>query len=60
MASALVAESFRRHRERGMTSAGLGVDGDNPSGALGLYEQKGNLVGVAMVRSLDTIEARRR
>jgi len=41
LASALVAESFRRHRDRGMTSAGLGVDGDNPSGALGLYEGLG-------------------
>lgn len=41
LASALVAESFRRHKARGMTSAGLGVDGDNPSGALGLYEGLG-------------------
>ncbi|HET7181470.1 MAG TPA: GNAT family N-acetyltransferase, partial [Candidatus Limnocylindrales bacterium] len=41
LASALVAESFRRLRDRGMTSAGLGVDGDNPSGALGLYEGLG-------------------
>ncbi|HJP89093.1 MAG TPA: GNAT family N-acetyltransferase [Candidatus Limnocylindrales bacterium] len=41
LASALIAESFRRLRDRGMTSAGLGVDGDNPSGALGLYEGLG-------------------
>jgi ribosomal protein S18 acetylase RimI-like enzyme len=41
LASALIVESFRRHRERGMTSAGLGVDGDNPSGAFGLYESLG-------------------
>lgn len=41
LASALIVESFRRLRERGMTSAGLGVDGDNPSGAFGLYERLG-------------------
>ena len=41
LASALIAESFRRLRDRGMTSAGLGVDGDNPSGAFGLYERLG-------------------
>lgn len=28
-------------RERGMTSAALGVDADNPLGALGLYEAAG-------------------
>jgi len=41
LARALIVESFRRLRDRGMTSAGLGVDGDNPSGALGLYEGLG-------------------
>jgi len=41
LASALIAESFRRLRDRGMTSAGLGVDGENPSGAFGLYEALG-------------------
>lgn len=41
LASALIVESFQRLRDRGMTSAGLGVDGDNPSGALGLYEALG-------------------
>ena len=41
LASALIVESFRRLRDRGMTSAGLGVDADNPSGALGLYEGLG-------------------
>lgn len=41
LATALIAESFRRHRERGMTSAALGVDGDNPNGAFGLYEAVG-------------------
>jgi GNAT superfamily N-acetyltransferase len=41
LATALIAESFRRHRARGMTSVALGVDGDNPSGAFGLYEGVG-------------------
>lgn len=41
LASALIVESFRRLRDRGMTSAALGVDADNPSGALGLYEGLG-------------------
>lgn len=38
---ALVAESLRVFRDRGMTSAGLGVDADNPTGALRLYEEAG-------------------
>jgi ribosomal protein S18 acetylase RimI-like enzyme len=38
LATALIAESLRVLRERGMTSAALGVDADNPSGAFGLYE----------------------
>jgi mycothiol synthase len=41
LATALIAESLRLHRDRGMTSAALGVDADNPSGALGLYEGLG-------------------
>jgi mycothiol synthase len=41
LASALIAESFRILASRGMTSAALGVDADNPSGALGLYEGLG-------------------
>ena len=41
LASALIAESFRVLRSRGMTSAALGVDADNPSGALALYESLG-------------------
>ena len=35
---ALVAASLLVFRERGLTSAGLGVDADNPTGALRLYE----------------------
>jgi len=38
---ALVAQSLHVFRERGMTSAGLGVDADNPTGALRLYEEAG-------------------
>lgn len=38
---ALVAESLRLLRDAGMTSARLGVDAENPHGALGLYESLG-------------------
>jgi ribosomal protein S18 acetylase RimI-like enzyme len=41
LARAVVARSLAVLRERGMTSAGLGVDADNPTGALRLYEQVG-------------------
>jgi GNAT superfamily N-acetyltransferase len=41
LARALIARSLVLLRERGMTSAALGVDADNPSGALGLYEGMG-------------------
>jgi ribosomal protein S18 acetylase RimI-like enzyme len=34
-------ESLVRLREAGMASAGLGVDADNPTGALRLYEECG-------------------
>jgi ribosomal protein S18 acetylase RimI-like enzyme len=36
-----VARSLTLLRDCGMTSAGLGVDADNESGALGLYESVG-------------------
>jgi mycothiol synthase len=38
---ALTAEGLRRLRDAGMTDAMLGVDADNPTGALGLYESLG-------------------
>ncbi|HET7582244.1 MAG TPA: GNAT family N-acetyltransferase [Candidatus Limnocylindria bacterium] len=38
---AAVLRSLQALRERGMTSAGLGVDADNPTGALGLYTGTG-------------------
>ena len=41
LAGALVARSLLLLRERGMTSAWLGVDADNPTGALGVYERAG-------------------
>ena len=41
LARALIVRSMERLRERGMTVATLGVDADNPSGALGLYERVG-------------------
>jgi ribosomal protein S18 acetylase RimI-like enzyme len=41
LARALIFRSLLLFRERGMTSAALGVDADNPMGALGLYEDAG-------------------
>ena len=44
LASALIGRSLTLLRQRGMTSAMLSVDADNPSGALGLYESAGFVV----------------
>ena len=41
LASSLVGRSLAVLRERGLTSAVLGVDADNPLGALGLYRKAG-------------------
>jgi ribosomal protein S18 acetylase RimI-like enzyme len=41
LARALTTRSLVALRDRGMTTAGLGVDADNPTGALGLYEGLG-------------------
>jgi len=41
LGAALVARALVRLREAGMSEAGLGVDSDNPSGALALYERAG-------------------
>lgn len=41
LAKALIARSFRLLRELGMTEAALGVDAQNPNGALQLYESMG-------------------
>ena len=41
LASALIAASMRALRDVGMTDAALGVDAENPSGALRVYENLG-------------------
>lgn len=41
VASALIVASLRALRERGMTVGSLGVDGENPTGALRLYVRLG-------------------
>ncbi len=41
VAKALIARSFRLLKELGMTEAALGVDTENPNGALQLYESMG-------------------
>jgi mycothiol synthase len=46
LAAALVRHSLALLRERGMDSAWLGVDADNPNGALRLYENAGFVVDV--------------
>ncbi len=47
VARSLVAESLRVLRDAGMATAGLGVDAENPHGALGVYES----VGFGVVRT---------
>ncbi len=39
--AAIITESLRTLRDRGMVAAGLGVDAENPTGALALYEKLG-------------------
>jgi len=41
LARALLSRSMNMHKERGMTQTALGVDTENPSGALRLYESMG-------------------
>jgi mycothiol synthase len=41
LASALIADSMRAIRDAGMTEAALGVDAENPTGALRVYENQG-------------------
>jgi mycothiol synthase len=41
LARALIGRSIHLLAERGMDTAALGVDADNPSGALGLYRSCG-------------------
>ena len=44
LANALIARSLALIKERGMDYGVLGVDADNPTGALGLYECNGFVV----------------
>jgi mycothiol synthase len=41
LATALIAETLRLYREMGLEQAALGVDSENPTGALRLYESLG-------------------
>ncbi|WP_353114060.1 GNAT family N-acetyltransferase [Microbacterium sp.] len=41
LSSAVIAEALRGYRDRGLVSAILDVDSENPSGALGMYERLG-------------------
>ena len=50
--TALLQHSFRDFRERGATRVGLGVDGENTTGAVRLYER----AGMRVVRRNDTYE----
>jgi mycothiol synthase len=54
LASSLLRQSFRDFRERGATRVGLGVDGESPTGAVGVYER----AGMQIVRRNDTYEKR--
>ncbi len=52
LATALLRHSFRDFRARGATRVGLGVDGENTTGAVRLYES----VGMRVARRNDTYE----
>jgi GNAT superfamily N-acetyltransferase len=52
LAKALIARSMRLLKEQGMTEVALGVDTQNPSGALQLYES----MGYRVVKELTTYE----
>jgi mycothiol synthase len=53
---AITAESLRRLRAAGMTDAMLGVDAENPTGALGLYERLGFVVDQRASAYVRTVE----
>jgi mycothiol synthase len=52
LATALLRHSFRDFRARGATRVGLGVDGENTTGAVRLYER----AGMSIVRRYDIVE----
>jgi mycothiol synthase len=54
LGEALLREAFAAFAERGKRSAGLGVDAENTTGAVSLYER----VGMHVVRRSDTWERR--
>src|SRR6266516_272124 len=54
LATALLHQSFRDFRRRGATRVGLGVDAQNTTGAVKLYER----VGMHVARRNDTYEKR--
>ena len=54
LATALLQQSFRTFRERGATRVGLGVDAENTTGAVGLYER----AGMRPIRRNDIYEKR--
>ena len=59
LANALIVRSLAAIKERGMDTGILGVDAENPTGALGLYERNGFKVferSMAWRRPLDTPE----
>jgi mycothiol synthase len=56
LAAALIASTLQIVKERGMEVAALGVDAENPSGALALYERLGfqrHKTGIAYRKDLD-------
>jgi mycothiol synthase len=59
LAAALVARSLVLLRDHGMTSAWLGVDADNPTGALRLYEKAGFAVDTRGTAYRKTMEVDR-
>jgi len=56
VAKALLAASIRSFADAGLAAAGLGVDSDNPGGALGLYERLGYVATDSMVMYARTEE----
>jgi ribosomal protein S18 acetylase RimI-like enzyme len=52
LGTALLLHSFRDFKARGATRVGLGVDGENTTGAVGLYER----AGMRQVRRNETYE----
>jgi mycothiol synthase len=50
LGEALLRHAFREHASRGKVSVGLGVDGENPTGAVRLYERAGMQVSTTSVQ----------